>query len=197
MSIPNCGEGPDQTASGRRIIARRRQRGRPALWDPSRDEPDYFALMVMLKWAGEKPIKPYALARAALAHVREVFRFVAVLEKLRFLKLEEDALYGMLLELKAKIEAADEETRERWTQTGKEAFARGQVIDHSPYRYGDDLLHIKRLGSKFQDLLAHAELSLFIKDFPDRWTDDDVAGYCQTAEEKRQEALRIINDALA
>jgi hypothetical protein len=148
--------------------------------------------MVMLKWAGEKPTKPYALARAALAHVRKAFSCVAVLEKHGFLELDEDALSGMLLELKAKIEAANEDTLERWRQTGKEAFAWGEVIDNSPYRYGDDLLHIKRLGNKFQDLLAHAEFSLFLKDFPDGWTDDDVAGYCRTAEEKRQEALRII-----
>ena len=75
---------------------------------------------------------------------------------------------------------------------GRERLAREPIDDASPYRYGDDLIHIKRLGHKFQDLLAHAELLLFIRDFPDRGTDDDVAGYYQTAEEKRQEALRII-----
>jgi hypothetical protein len=64
--------------------------------------------MVMLRWAGEKPRNPYALARAALAHVRKVYRFAAVLD-------EEGFFYG----LKAKIEGADEETLERWKQTGK------------------------------------------------------------------------------
>jgi hypothetical protein len=174
-------------------MSKERRRGRPALWDPSRDDPDYFALKVMLDWAGEKPITPYALARTALAHVRRSYWFVAVLEKLGFHELENAALYGLLVELKAKVEAADEKTLERRKQAGKEAIARDPIVDESPYRYGDDLIHIKRLGNKFQDLLGEAECSLFCKDFPDGHTEDDIAGYCRTAEEKRQEALRIIN----
>ena len=46
---------------------------------------------------------------------------------------------------------------------------------------------------RLKDLLAEAEFSLFLEDFPDGGTDDDVAGYCRTAEEIRQEARRIIN----
>jgi hypothetical protein len=87
--------------------------------------------MVMLDWAAKKPIKPYALARAAVR-----------------------------------------------------GFARPP--------YGDEFIHIKRLGNKFQDLLGEAECSLFCKDFPDGHTEDDIARYCRTEEEKRQEALSIL-----
>src|SRR5262249_18783320 len=100
---------------------------------------------------------------------------------------------GALLWLEEQ--AQDEKTRERWKQAGAKAHARGDDrfswIDVSPYRYGDDLIHIKRLGNKFQDLLGHAEFSLFLKDFPEG-TARDAARYCRTAEEKRQEALRIL-----
>jgi hypothetical protein len=150
--------------------------------------------MVMLDGAKEKPIEPYALAKAALTRVRHMFWVAATLKKAGFLELSEDELRGYLYEIKAKAE--DEETLERWTQAGREAFARGEVsvIDYSPYRYGDDLTHTKRLGNKFKDLLARAEISLFLKDFPDGWTEDNVFGYSRTEEEKRQEALKIVEE---
>jgi hypothetical protein len=159
-------------------MSKRRRRGRPALWDPSRDDPDYFALLIMLEVAVKKPIKPYALARVALAHVRKMAVLVAVLD--------ED---GYFYELKAKVEGADEETLERWKQTGKEV-ARRKVF--YPYQTYNDKLHINRLRNKFQKLLGLAEASLFFKDFPDGNV-DDFAGYCRTVAEKQQEALRIIN----
>lgn len=159
-------------------MSERRRRGRPALWDPSRLDIDYFALRVMVERAGEKPIQPYALARAALAHARKVFRFVNMLHE-----------EGFFHELQVRIEGADEETLERCRQIGKEAFARRRVID--PYRYGDNQLYVNRLRNKYLKLLGFAEYSLFFRDFPDGNV-DDFAGYCRTAEEKRQEALRII-----
>jgi hypothetical protein len=87
--------------------------------------------MIMLDWAANKPIKPYALARAVLRGL--------------------------------------------------------------PYGYGDEFIHIKRLGNKLQDLLAEAHVSLFLKDFPDEHTADYVASCSRTEEETRQEARRILN----
>jgi hypothetical protein len=78
----------------------------------------------------------------------------------------------------------------------REVFHRKVVLarEYNPnFRfYGDELVHIKRLGNKLKALLDEAEVSLFFKDFPNGYTDDDVAGYCRTEEEKRQEALQII-----
>jgi hypothetical protein len=73
----------------------------------------------------------------------------------------------------------------------------------TPHRWIDERVHIVRLGNKLKDLLGHAELSLFYKDYPDYPNvpgvdvDDLVAGYCRTEEEKRQEALKIIWDLIA
>jgi hypothetical protein len=132
----------------------------------------------MLERAGEKPIQPYALARAALAHVRKVFGDVAMLHE-----------EGFFHEWKARSEGADEQTLERCRQIGKEAFARRRGID--PYRYGRDQLYVNRLRNKYLKLLGEAEDSLFCEHFPPG-NDADVAGYRPTEEEKRQEALSII-----
>jgi hypothetical protein len=184
--------------NGTKCMSENRRRGRPALWDPSRDDPDYHALELMLEWAKTEPIKPYALARKAIAVVRTRYEWGSILEQLGFLELSKAALVGMLSEVKQNLEAADKEEAKRMVQIGEEAVASGglRVIEYPPYRYGDDFIHIKRLGNKFQDLLGEAECSLFLKDFPDGHTEDDIAGYCRTAEEKRQEALRIIKRLL-
>jgi hypothetical protein len=166
-----------RSVNGTKCMSMDRRRGRPALWDPLRDDRDYFALKVMLWRAEEMPLKPYALARAALALVRVLFYLDSKLSVAEF--------RGFLLD------AANEETRERWRQMGKQAREPLIDFDCSPYRYGDDLIHIKRLGYKFQSLLIEAEVSLFFKDFPDG-NSDDFATYCRSEEEKRQEALMII-----
>ena len=43
-----------------------RGRGRPALWDKFRHDPDYMRLYIMLQFAHGKPIKPYQLAKKAV-----------------------------------------------------------------------------------------------------------------------------------
>jgi hypothetical protein len=89
----------------------------------------------MLHWTANKPIKPYALARA--------------------------------------------------------------LIRCGLFRYpGDEFIRIKRLGNKLQDLLAEAEVSLFLEDFPDEHTPDDVASYSRTEEDTRQEARLILSRLL-
>jgi hypothetical protein len=158
--------------------------------DASRDDPDYFALKIMLEWAAEKPIKPFALAKAAIAHERKLYRRGALLERSGFWERDVVKFRGALLCLEEQVQDTDEKTIDGWGQIDR-VLAREPIDDASPYRYGDDLIHIKRLGNKFHDLLAYAEFLLFLRDFPDGGT-DDAAGYCRTDEEKRQEALRII-----
>ena len=83
------------------------------------------ALKVMLQWATEKPIKPYALAKAALAHVRKLYFLGAALERSGLLELDEVTLCGALLYLKEQIQDADKETVERWCQIGPRAVSAG------------------------------------------------------------------------
>jgi len=78
-------------------------------------------------------------------------------------------------------------------EKGRERIEQRKIF-FPQYRYGDDLIHIKRLGNKFKDLLEEATYNLFTRNFAkDEQTNENFSRYCPTEEEKRQEALRIID----
>jgi hypothetical protein len=158
----------------------------------------------MLELAGEKPIKPYALARTALYRFRELcwqieyiceeadeWDLATVLRWVRAGRELEDSSNGWPASpmITASLRS-DELTIEQYV---KKMLETGREPTFSPHGYGDDLIHIKRLGNKLKDLLDNAKFNLFTKNFPknERYN-ENFSGYCPTEEEIRQEALWII-----
>ena len=211
MSIANSDEGRDHAATGGPTISRR---GRRRLWDPLRDDSDYRVLKIMLELAEEKPIKPYALARAALHDFRRkvsTIQYVCdevgewdLTTVLRWVKagreLEEASSNGSPASpmIDASSRRSDEvnllleQHNKKMLEKGRE-WIEQRIIFFPQYRYGDDLIHIKRLGDKFKDLLEEAKYGLFVRNFAkDEQTNENFSRYCPT-EEIRQEALRIID----
>jgi len=106
-----------------------RGRGRPALWELSRDEPDYFALFTMLSWVKETPIRPYALARKflewhpqpgdELMHIKRLGnKLKALLSKAKG-RTEHDRCIAAMTILIHLVEAEGERNNERLTRLEK------------------------------------------------------------------------------
>src|SRR5215472_11389897 len=177
MSIANSDEGRDHAATGGPTISRR---GRRRLWDPLRDDSDYRVLKIMLELAEEKPIKPYALARAALHDFRRkvsTIQYVCdevgewdLTTVLRYVRtgreIEEASSNGSpaspMIADRTRTISSSSSTISKMLEKGRERIEQRKIF-FPQYRYGDDLIHIKRLGDKFKDLLEEATYNLFTR----------------------------------